>query len=298
MGNDAVEVSNEATEDKIEVVLEDTLKESEESKEPDGVEVVRLETDGSQPTVKKHGNFHNRIARLSNKIEAQADKANEATEKLRQSEELNKTLQLRIDQIDELKAPNPDDFGDTAAFTVAQNEYTQSQIVSEVKKATANTLAVQNNTPAKGNEWLKTHYDAADKLGAGDYLEVEDQAIDIIGTEAASFIIEASDQAHVILYYLGKNPKEAENIAYLAKTNPGKATLQIGRLEAELKVKPKAINEPTPDPDDELKGGSPAAGTDTKNSKAEKQIDAMRQQVSDGTKTFSDLIALKKEIQV
>ncbi len=67
-------------------------------------------------------------------------------------------------------------------------------------------------------------------------------------------LIAESDSSSRILYYLGKNPDAAEEIAELVKTRPIAGVLRLGELGATLKVKPKSKTSVAPDPDDELAG--------------------------------------------
>lgn len=250
-----------------------TSEEDDQQKgqEPDGseVEIVREGDAGSQPDDKNLG-----IRKRINKLNAKVEAANQTTEhtnaELLKTQEENRLLRLSLEQKqqrgDDLTAPNPMDFDEGAydpKFIQAATEHQQKVIQSEVQKQTV-TLQQTQNDVAPANAALldmqEKHYKRAEELGASDYSETEDKAIAILGKDIVNGLIQATGQSEVILYYLGKNPDKAEAIAQLISDDPIKGTLAIGRLEVELKVKPKTkTSETIPDPDNELEGGSPAA---------------------------------------
>ena len=305
MGEDAVEAPDGALDDVVVVKEPESSEdgspsEDEGSETPQQFDVVRQGAEGSQPKVKNNAWIPKRINKIGAQRDTARDEADQSQADLAIEKEKNKLLQLALDQKNEaetIKPPNPDDFDEGVhdpKFIRDQNTYNQNFIASEVQKATANIQ--RNDEPAPNTELLSKqtkHYETAQDLGADDYAEVEDKALDILGNEIVNFIIQSSDSSPVILYYLGKNPDEAENIAELVKTNLGKAALQIGRLEVELKVRPKGKTEPTPDPDDEIEGGSPSANN-TKQASYDAKLDTFRGDVASGKKTFSQLVAFKK----
>lgn len=310
MGEDALKAPEKDENDgEIEVVKDDEPKdgeqpegeESEQSEQKPEFEVVREGVDGSQPAARKQPGFKKRIDKLNAKITASTEEASQASVALALEQEKTKLLEMALAQkneADNLKPPDPDDFDDGAIdpkYVSRLHEYNQGLIASEVKKQTA-SISVQQSEPATDTALLSKqtkHYEAAADLGAKDYAEVEDAAIDILGKEIVNQLIKASDSSHLILYYLGKNPDEAEEIAELVKTDPVKATLQLGRLEAELKVKPKANDEPTPDPDEELVGGSPSA-TNSKQRRYEQELDAARSKTQEA-RNMSLVLAVKRK---
>jgi len=307
MGDDALEIPDEqSADDGTEVELESkdgdvTLEGDKQSEDPPEFEVVRQGIDGSQPTTKRQSGFQKRIGKLNARNVVSEEKASEASAALILEQEKNKLLSLALDQQNEakvLKAPDPDDFDEGVSdrkYIDANREYNQSFIASEVEKHTANISAQQNSQPAIDTE-LRTkqeqHYEAAAKLGARDYADIEDKTIEILGKETVNHLIKNSDNSPAVLYYLGKNPHEAEEIAELIKTNPVRATLQLGRLEAELKIRPKGKDESAPNPDDELEGGSPSS-----TAVFERRLDKLREKAASGNhpEAMGQILKLKRE---
>lgn len=313
MGDTALDTPEvEQTEGEVEVVLDDEPKdgdvtpegeESEASEETPEVEVVRQGVDGSQPKKKQPGikKLIGRIGKLNEQNAAITEEAGAETNRANVAEERAALLQIALDQKNEteaIKKPDPNDFDEGTLdpkFIEADSAFTQSYIDSQVEKRVAQLPAPQ--AEATNTDLLKVqtkHYDEAEKFGAKDYGETEDVVIESIGNNAVNAIIQVSDNPHVILYFLGKNPDELESFKDLLVTNPGKAVSQIGRLDVELKVQPKGKSQHAPDPDEELEGGSPSAGN-SKELKVKKQLEDLRTAVSKGDKTFSDLIAFKKK---
>ena len=259
----------EPTEPETPIVEDGEPGEDGEQQEATEFEVVLDGADGSQPDTQR--GIRKRINKLNNKVADAQDQASHADEALAVEREKNKLLQLALEQSHQAEVPlppDPSDYDDGARdpnYIRSLNEYNQPMIAAEVHRQTANLAPVQVETidPSLVKRQTK-HYERASELGAKDFDEVEDKAISILGNEVVNHLINNSDESHLVLYYLGKNPGQAEEIAGLIKTNPVKATLQLGQLSAKLSVKPRANSEPTPDPDDELKGGSPSAGQSNK----------------------------------
>lgn len=256
------------------------------------VEVVREGKEGSQPD-KQHG-IRKRINKLNTKVSTAESTASDAQAELVREQEKTKLLTLALEQKTSSAAPpNPVDFDDGARdpkYVKALQDFNRPLIAAEVERQTKKLPAVQpDNTDLERRQ--TRHYERAEKLGAKDFNETEDKAIAILGNEVANHLIRNSDQSHMVLYYLGKHPDEAEEIARLIETNPIKATLQLGRLEAELNVKPKANSEPTPDPDAEIAGGTPSAG---KTNKFQRQLDKAREAAQE-TGDIGAVLAVKKQ---
>ncbi len=310
MGTDTAETPEVSTEEEApKVELE--ASESEQPKEGEQVdvdgeqpeatefEVVREGDEGSQPD--KQRGIRKRINKLNNKIDEAVDGKAVSDEKNSIQAEQIKLLKLALEQkapVEAVTPPDPNEFDDGVSdpkYIKALNEYQAPFITAEVQKQTSNLAPAQTDEvdPSLVKRQTK-HYEEAEKLGAKDFEETEDKAIAILGNDTVKAVIGYSDKSHLILYYLGKNPDKAEAIAELINSGkPGdsiKATLQLGRLEAELSVKPRANSEPTPDPDEELQGGSPSAGVTNKHQRA---VDAARKKVGE-TRDMAPLIAAKK----
>lgn len=246
----------------------DETTEEDQQAEDNGVEVV-LEGEGSQPEKVERPGKELRIKKRINKLNAKVESANAEAEETRklleQKEKENELLRMALEQKKEsprqLLEPSPDDFDGgylDPDFVKKQNEFNRLKIKQEITKDLADSNkqsseAVNRDTQFRNLEQKQSqHYERVNGLGAKDYDETEDKAIEIMGNDIVNGIIAESESSHVLLYYLGKNPAKAEQLADLLKSNPLRGVLNIGRLEAELKVKPKTNK--TPDPDEELKG--------------------------------------------
>jgi len=309
MGDDKAETPEVSTEIEDTEVTEPTVKderlEAGDDSETDGeqqelqeVEVVLAGDDGSQPD-KQHG-IRKRINKLNNRLAQAEGKTTNAEHELTLEKERSKLLQLALDQkapIEVATPPDPADFDDGARdpkYVKALNAYNQPIIAAEVQKQTANLAPAQVNTVDRDLERKQTkHYERANVLGAKDFEETEDKAIERLGNDTVNQLIRNFDKSELILYYLGKNPGKAEEIAQLIKTNPIMGVAELGRMEARLSAKPKSTTEPTPDPDEELSGGSPAAG---KSNKFQRKLDKAREDAQDGASGRMQAIAnIKKE---
>ena len=99
------------------------------------------------------------------------------------------------------------------------------------------------------------HYKRADALKVKDYDETEDKAIEILGQDVVNQLIANTDKSPELLYYLGKNPGKAQEMAEMVKTNPVKGVFELGRLGAKLSARPKSRTKPAPAPEGEQRGG-------------------------------------------
>ena len=227
----------------------------EQSDGDEAVEIVLEGEDGSQPDRSNLG-IRKRINKLNAKVNEAKDGAQEAQAALEAERQKNKLLELALEQQKEAKPsgpPDPLDYdggaGD-AKYVEALNTYTSELVRAEMAKHVAQPVQqADNELEVKQTQ----HYEKAERLKIGDYDEVEDVAIGILGKDTVNHLIKNSGNSPVILYHLGKNPAKAEQIADLVKRNPIKGVMELGALEARLKVTKVKRNQ-APDPDDELEG--------------------------------------------
>lgn len=270
--------------------------------ENDDVEIVR---EGTQPLLNQQAVdsiVQKRVKKLNTKVDVAETKAGEVSEENSLLVEKNKLLTLALEQQrnpkqPEVTEPNVDDFDlgfDDPEFRKKQKDYNTAQITAEVRRQVtgATTDFVQGNVQSAKQRDLETkqlkHYERADKIGAKDYMEVEDKALSIVGNEFASQMISNFDDAHIMLYFLGKNPEEAQALADLVKSNPIKGIAEVGRLRSELKVKPRS--NPTPEPDTELEGGVVLGRS------ADKKYNRLVEEASK-TGSMKNLLAYQRELK-
>lgn len=242
---------------------------SEEDKDPDPdsqkVEIVLSGEDGPQPA-KSNVGFRKRLRREKVKFEAEHDARTSAEDRgriaatdLATLKQKNELLQLALDQKPAAGPPDPNDFDDGAKdtkYVEALHEYNRGFFKSEMEQHTA-AQPPPAPGPDRALERAQTaHYEAAEKMKVRDYPEMEAKVTAIFGQAYVDQIIKDVDNAHNVLYFLGKNPDEADDIADLLST-PGsqvKAVAKLGALSARAHLKVKRNT--APDPDDELEGAS------------------------------------------
>lgn len=295
MGNEAEEIEQVETEVIEEETAEVEAVEPEldedglevEPKEDDEVEIVR---EGTQPqfTQQQVNDIVNkRVKRLNGKVTEASDNSVQSNAELDLAKEKNKILELALDQAKatkkaEVKLPDPNDFDEgvnDADYISQYSNYTQSiiasQVAEQVAKATE-TVSITNDHAQRSDALLKKqvkHYERADEIGAKDYEATEDKALEILGQDTANHVIDNFDDSHVILYFLGKNPDEANRIANLLKTHPIRGVAEVGRLSAQLQIKPK--NKPIADPDEEI-----VSDGNTQDGVNERKLEKLRDQAA------------------
>jgi len=288
MGNEeAIKPEEELVIEETEVVEEVPVEDgAEETPEVLENEIILDGEEGSQPD--KQSGIRSRINKLNAKVDVANGATSDAEKRLAVVEEQNKLLRMAANQRKEAETPNtppnPDDFDDGVRdpkYAQAFNAYNQPFIDAAVKQQTSHLSQQQQDDSASVNlvKMQTEHYVRAEALSIKDFDDVEDKAIGILGKDITNQLIKNSPESHLILYHLGKNPSKAERFSELVKTDPLKAVLQLGALGAKLSVKPRGKTEPTPDPDEELQGGSPSAA---KSNKHQRLVDKARDAVANG----------------
>lgn len=245
-------------------------------------EIVRESGESQPPKQQSHFGIRKRINKLNaQKAEAngRADTANHENAVLKEQLKIQAiALQQARDSQSALKQPDPAQFEEGANDPKYQEQlssFNQEVMQREVKKqVSASTKTVEDSSSVnyQSQELEKQqvkHYERAAEIGAKDYSDTEDKAIEILGTENVNHIINNFPDSQFLLYYLGKNPHEAERIMGLIDTAPILGAAELGRLSSELKVKTKSTT--TPNPDEEIQGGEPAA-----NVSLQRQLDKLR----------------------
>jgi len=246
-------------------------------------EVVREAGESQPPKQQQHFGIRKRINKLNARVETARQQTTEANTENALLYEKNKILEIALQQAREaqptVKQPDPSNFDEGYAdpkYQEQQNLYQQTVIQSEVAKQVAEstksfTQSTDQSSKSRDLERKQLkHYERAAEIGAKDYAAVEDKAIEVLGNETVNHLINTFDDSQVLLYYLGKNPHEAERIAGLINSNPILGIAEIGTLRSELRIKPK--NKITPNPDKPLPGGSPA-GLKNSDAVADKLLD-------------------------
>lgn len=206
-----------------------------------------------------------RVKKLNGKVETSTTEAEKAREELELEREKNRLLQLAMEQNRQPKEksaePKPEDFDQgewDPEYKKAVREY-QDKLIDErvaAKLQETNEAKEQERLKQQQQQELATrqqdHYKRSLNLGVTDYTDAEDKALEVLGNGNVNHIISNFDDSEVLLYHLGKNPDRAAKIGSMIKSNPIRAVAEIGRLSAELAVKPN--KKPAPNPVDPLEG--------------------------------------------
>lgn len=296
MGKEA-ETTNEEEVKEEEVTEEEGTDESEESPE---FELVREGETQAPKKAEVPVGLKQRFKKLTGQkkeAEAEAEKARKQQEELQ--EEI-KRLKQSLDSGSEKGPPDPNNFDGGVydpEYVKALNSYNDKVIEerisqrlqeSQQKSYQEQTQHVQSQEMEKA---LMDHYKRATDLGAKDYAEVEDKAMEVLGEENFKHLASNIDDSEVIMYYFGKNPEVAEQYSEMLRTKPIKALAEIGRLLAQIKKKPKS--EPLPDPDEELEGATPS------NQEAQqRKLDKLRQAATSGeSSAMKKVLDFKKKMK-
>ena len=176
----------------------------------------------------------------------------EANEAKRKAEELEAKLRERQErQPDPLAArPKMEDFQDYEAYLEALADWKAEEKAQRLREE---LKAEYEKTRAKteADRRMEAFRAAESKFRATvtDYDEAIQDAQDTPMTQVMFDVILESEVGPNILYYLAKNPDEAERIAHLS---PARQAAEVGKLEDKLAQqlkdpqKPKASNAPPP----------------------------------------------------
>lgn len=279
-------VKDETPAEKLEAVEDKKEKPVEEPKEEastDDSEESGADAPEGEEKPKKKKTVEERIAELTAKRRdaerESASKDDTIADLQRQIDELkgkkpeeDLTTEKR-DPKSEIKPPNPDDFEygefDTK-YREAYSEYqdklvdakVQSRLDAERKK---DVEARQADAADAKRQELGAKLLEHEKAGIKEFDDFEDalSALEDIKTPIAAETTEAlleSEHAHKILYHLGKNPKEA---AEMASQSPLKQAQYLGRLEAKFSAeaaakseKPKPKTSKAPEPPSRSRGAN------------------------------------------
>ena len=103
---------------------------------------------------------------------------------------------------------------------------------------------------------LDAYGKAKTALKVKDFDDVEEAARDTLSVVQQGVIINGAENAAVLMYALGKNPKKAKELAAIA--DPVKFAFAVAKLEAQLKVTPRKT---APLPERVVRGSAPMTGT-------------------------------------
>lgn len=279
------------TEDKIETEETEIIEESAEEKVAEVEIVVDGEDEPPSETVPL-STFLKTKEKLNSKLSAKDGEVSEAQSEAAMLREEVKLLASKLEAKETLKRPKPEDFETDELFEAALDAYDDQRLDQKAEKKLAEKLAeAQTQVLAASQEEaddisLKAHYKRAAEMKLPNFEELEDKAIDILGSNLTKFIIANTENSEVILAHLGTRTERARELAGKLESAPGRLAVEIGELSKSLSVKPKTIN--PLDPPAEVTGG-PASDTNV----WERRLEKAREEAA-ATRNMTKLQALKK----
>ena len=230
--------------------------------ESDEVEIVVEGEDEPTSETVPLGKFLKRVNKLNGRVSEANTEAEAEKSRREMVEQENDLLRLRLQQDEPVKRPKPADFESDAEYDTALDAYDEQRLDALANKKLAAHLETtqaqtqQQTIDTNLESGLKAHFERAEQLKVKDYETVEDKAIEVLGNDAAKFIMTNTVNSELIMFHLGKNPAKAAALAQKVKTNPVGFAVEIGGLSTSLKARPKHSN--APDPDALIKSGTSA----------------------------------------
>lgn len=150
---------------------------------------------------------------------------------------------------------------DSDAYEAALEQWHDDQFDARMDKRQGDTsrTSAHESATQKVEDAITSHYARASDLNVPDYEATEDAAIASLGANLVQSIQSSAENSELLLYYLGKKPAKASEIAALYRINPGKATLALGALSGKITLRPNTTKAPNPDMG--VKGGGGATST-------------------------------------
>ena len=252
----------QALETENEIIEEELIEETADAGEAEAIEEDEIFVEGEeQPASIPLHALHKRLGREKRKTNAANTEADEARRKAEMLEEENKLLRLQqAQQTQSTKRPSEDDFDSIAEYEAALDKYDSERIEKVASEKVAQFVqaneakAVQSQSKGNLNQQIDKHYERSASLKVSDYSETETIAADVLGDDIAEQIVANTEESHLLMYHLGKNPAKAERLKALIESNPLKGVMEIGRLAGSLKVKPK--HSIAPDPETTIENGN------------------------------------------
>lgn len=255
-------MSEQAIETEDEIITTDNQDDPGEQNDNPGdnpEEEVEIVVEGEEKPASKNVpiGLRKRFNKLNGKIEAANQEAEEERKRRQALEEENKLLRLQAQQ--SLKRPNEDDFDSREEYLRAVEKYDNDRIekIAEEKAAQILQQNQAQTQTANQNHQLQTkieaHYDRANSLNLKNYEELEDKAIDILGTDLSKVIMANTAKSHLIMAHLGANVGKAMELAELLKVDPVSAFAQAVEIGSTLSVRSKTT---APDPESKLAAGN------------------------------------------
>ncbi|MCZ6898285.1 MAG: hypothetical protein O7D95_06235 [Betaproteobacteria bacterium] len=206
-----------------------------------------------KPSSRRLTGFEKRLRKKN----AQIDQSNAEAESLREENKL-----LRLAQEQKLESePEESKFETDEEYRTALRNYDRQQMkviaVEEVQASLTKDKQqiTKESLTLKEQQSISAHYVRADNLKVKNYDDLESKAIEILGEDFAKTLIANTDNAHLILPYLGANPGKAVDIANMRQSDPVRAFAQAVAVGSNPNLTRPVTSTP-PDPEVEVDPGS------------------------------------------
>lgn len=192
---------------------------------------------------------------------------------LRENEQLKEKLQQAAPQLTPVNydpGPKPTLEGcdyDSDQFERKYAEWTEKKLEIENRQKEERTQ--QEKAQQVWQQRINQYVEKKQKLKVKDFQEAEETVADILNLNQRGMIVQAADSPELVIYALGKNPKRAAELAEI--NDYVKFAMAIGRLESQLKIKPKK-NRSVPEPEKTLKSSASLSAT------TDKTLDRLRKE--------------------
>lgn len=270
MGGEAENIDVENQEELEVDGAEAAPAENELENEVDVVDLSEKDDEGEEePALKKR----NPIKDMRERIRDQNKELKAHRRETRETKEYVETLEKKLADINGGAAPSGGEPEVGAAPTLESCGYDQDayqqQMLAWSRKQTTEVVqqsfqeresqAAQDAKSQEVDQKITGHYDRANKLAVGDFESAEDKAAEVLGADLVQGIQATADNSELVVYYLGKNPDKARELREIFDRSPGEFTFKLGKMAANLSLKPRSSN--APDPDIPVPGGGGVIAT-------------------------------------
>lgn len=215
---------------------------------------------GSPSQDRKKGNPM--VARIIGQRDKAREESAEKDQRLKQMEA--ELAALRGNQGGKPKqAPQWADFDSDEAYQKAVVDWAKSQNQPVSQPTNTAQILHRLKEDEHRNQKIDQHYQRAQELAEKfpDYSQAEKAALDVLGDDLVNDIATRAKNSAALMLHFGRNPDAARQFKDLASTDPVEAALELGRLDASVKVQARSKT-PPPEPDETLDGGkSSSAGS-------------------------------------
>lgn len=214
-----------------------------------------------------------------------------------ENQQLKAQLEQMASQSNTTIKPKPieDNFDSIEEYNAADAQW-QADLISTTISTQLNQQQNGHRIAAQEQERNVSHETYAKNavaLKVSDFNEIQDKAFDILGDDFARAIAETiPEEAPKLLYYLGKNPREAERYRDDYKLNPGRTNFLMGKLAGKLTLQPRRTK--AADPETKIEGASVG---DIGDGDWQAQIDKVYDSADDSTisKSINKVREIKKQ---